>query len=96
MLNEKLKNYEATVVAKSLWGLVLKKGEKGRLYEICIEYGFSIKYPDLFSDDTHYNLWGIRDNSIGLIGTVIMNYIEENKGVIFYSLDELEAYLRRG
>ena len=52
--------------------LVLKEGEKGRLYEICIKYGIPITYPSLFEDDTHYYLWGISKNGIGLIGTIIM------------------------
>lgn len=77
-----------------LCGLVLKEGEKKRLYEICIKYGVPIKYPNLFIDDTHYYLWGISKNGIGLVGTVIMHYLNENNGKIFNSLDELEEYLK--
>lgn len=77
-----------------LCGLVLKEGEKKRLYEICIKYGVPIKYPNLFIDDTHYYLWGIRKSGIGLVGTVIMHYLNENNGKIFNSLDELEEYLK--
>ena len=92
---ERLEQYEASVVSKSLCGLVLKEGEKGKLYEICIKYGIPITYPILFENDTHYYLWGIRKTGIGLIGTVIMNYLSKNNGTIFHSLDELEEYLKR-
>ena len=91
---ERLERLEASVVSKSLCGLYLKKGEKIRLYDICIKYGIPITYPKLFADDTHYYLWGVRKTSIGLIGTVIMNSIEQNNGTIFHSLDELEEYLK--
>lgn len=91
---ERLERLEASVVSKSLCGLYLKKGEKSRLYDICIKYGIPITYPKLFADDTHYYLWGVRKTSIGLIGTVIMNSIEQNNGTIFHSLDELEEYLK--
>ena len=91
---ERLERLEASVVSKSLCGLYLKKGEKSRLYDICIKYGIPITYPKLFADDTHYYLWGVRKTSIGLIGTVIMNSIEQNNGIIFHSLDELEEYLK--
>ena len=91
---ERLERHEASVVSKSLCGLYLKKGEKSRLYDICIKYGIPITYPKLFVDDTHYYLWGVRKTSIGLIGTVIMNSIEQNNGTIFHSLDELEEYLK--
>lgn len=89
-----IERLEASVVSKSLCGLYLKKGEKSRLYDICIKYGIPITYPKLFADDTHYYLWGVRKTSIGLIGTVIMNSIEQNNGTIFHSLDELEEYLK--
>ena len=91
---ERLERHEASFVSKSLCGLYLKKGEKSRLYDICIKYGIPITYPKLFADDTHYYLWGVRKTSIGLIGTVIMNSIEQNNGTIFHSLDELEEYLK--
>ena len=91
---ERLERLEASVVSKSLCGLYLKKGEKSRLYDICIKYGIPITYTKLFADDTHYYLWGVRKTSIGLIGTVIMNSIEQNNGTIFHSLDELEKYLK--
>ena len=91
---ERLERLEASVVSKTLCGLYLKKGEKSRLYDICIKYGIPITYPKLFADDTHYYLWGVRKTSIGLIGTVIMNSIEQNNGTIFHSLDELEEYLK--
>lgn len=91
---ERLERLEASVVSKSLCGLYLKKGEKSRLYDICIKYGIPITYPKLFADDTHYCLWGVRKTSIGLIGTVIMNSIAQNNGTIFHSLDELEEYLK--
>ena len=90
---EKLKQYEASVVSKSLCGLYLKKGEKSKLYDICIKYKIPITYEELFSNDTHYYLWGITKTSIGLIGTVIMNYLEQNNGIVFHSLDELVEYL---
>ena len=90
---ERLEEFEASKVAKRLCGLYLEKGEKGRLYEICIKYNIPITYPSLFSDDTHYYLWGISKKGIGLIGTIIMNYLEDN-GTIFQSLDELEEYLK--
>ena len=95
MLGKRLKQCDSTIVSKSLCGLVLKEGEKGRLYEICIKYGIPITYPSLFEDDTHYYLWGISKNGIGLIGTIIMNYLSNNNGKIFNSLNEFEEYLER-
>lgn len=91
---ERLEKFEASKVAKSLCALCLKKGEKSKLYEICIKYNIPIIYPELFSDDTHYCLWGIRKTGIGLMGTIIMNYLQENNGTIFHSLYELEEYLK--
>ena len=93
---EKLRQYEASVVSKSLCGLVLKEGEKGKLYEICIKYGVPITYPSLFADNHHYYLWGLSKTGIGLVGTIIMNYLSQNNGIIFHSLDELEEYLKKG
>ena len=92
---ERLEKFEVSKIAKSLCGLVLHEGEKGRLYDICVKYNIPITYPDLFLDDTHYYLWGIRKTGIGLIGTIIMNYLEENNGTVFYSLNELEKYLEK-
>ncbi len=78
-----------------LCGLYLKEGEKTRLYEICIKHNVPITYPKLFADDNHYYLWGIKKGkSIGLISTVIMNYLSENNETIFYTLEELEEYLK--
>ena len=94
MSMEKLEKYAADVQIKSLCGLYLEEGEKRKLYEICIKYNIPITYPTLFLDDTHYYLWGVRETGIGLIGTIIMNYLEANNGTIFQSLDELEEYLK--
>lgn len=80
---------------EKLCGLFLNKGEKNRLYEICIKYKIPIRYPNLFLDNIHYYLWGIRKTGIGLIGTVIMNYLKDNNGTVFYSLNELEKYLEK-
>ena len=90
-----IENYEASVVAKSLYGLLLKEGEKGKLYEICNKYSIPITYPSLFNDDTHYYFWGIRKCGIGLVGVFILKYLSEN-GTVFYSLNELEEYLKGG
>ncbi len=80
---------------EGLCGLFLKEGEKPRLYEICIKYNVPITYPRLFADDNHYYLWGIKKGkSIGLISTVIMNYLSENNGIILHTLEELEKYLK--
>lgn len=85
---------DETTITKSLIGVFLKKGEKNKLYDICTKYEISIPYPNLFTDDTHYYLWGIRNNRIGLISTFIMNYLSENNGTIINNLEELEAYLK--
>lgn len=90
-----VEKFEASKVVKSLCGLVLHEGEKGRLYDICVKYNIPITYPDLFSDDTHYYLWGISKKGIGLVGTIIMNYLSYNNGTIFHTLDELEEYLKK-
>ena len=95
MLGKRLKQCDATIVSKSLCGLVLKEGEKGRLYEIWIKYGIPITYPSLFEDDAHYYLWGISKNGIGLIETIIMNFLSNNNGKIFNSLNDFEEYLER-
>ena len=72
-----VEKFEASKVEKSLRGLVLHEGEKGRLYDICVKYNIPITYPDLFSDNTHYYLWGISKKGIGLVGTIIMNYLRQ-------------------
>ena len=89
-----LKEFEAYKACKSLCGLYLKKGEKDKLYEICIKYNIAITYPSLFENDTHYYLWCISENGIGLCGTIIMNYLSENNGIIIKSLEQLEKYLK--
>lgn len=80
---------------ENLCGLFLKQGEKQRLYEICINHSIPIKYPDLFDNDNNYYFWGIRKEGIGLISIVIMNYLNDNYGTVFHSLDELEEYLNK-
>lgn len=89
-----LKKFEAYKVYKSLCGLYLKKGEKDKLYEICIKYNIAITYSSLFENDAHYYLWCISENGIGLCSTIIMNYLSENNGIIIKSLEQLEKYLR--
>lgn len=91
---EKFKVLVERDITKSLCGVVLKKGEKRRLYEICIKYSISITYPNLFEDSIDYYLWGISKTGVGLIGTNIMNYLEDNNGKTFRNLDELEEYLK--
>ena len=59
MSMKKLEQFDAIDVSKSLCGLFLKEGEKNKLYELCIKYEIEIHYPNLFTDDTHYSLWGI-------------------------------------
>lgn len=90
-----VEKFEASKVKESLCGLVLHEGEKGRLYDICVKYNIPITYPELFSDDTHYYLWGISKEGIGLVGTIIMNYLSHNNGTIFHTLYELEEYLKK-
>ena len=68
---------------ENLCGLFLKKGEKEKLYELCIRYDIPISYPKLLNDDNHYYLWGIRKTGVGLIGTIIMNYLNDNGKAIF-------------
>ena len=92
---EKLKELSNKKLEDELYGLVLKKGEKRKLYELFIKYNIQITYPNLFNNDTHYYLWGISKNGIGLVGTIIMNYLSENNGTIFHSLEELEEYLKK-
>ena len=93
-MTNKLQQLEQKDITKTLCGLFLKQGEKDKLYKLCVKYDININYPNLFLDDVHYYLWGIINNGIGLIGTVIMNYLSENGGTIFHSLDELENYLK--
>lgn len=52
---------------KALCSLCLKKGEKRRLYEICIKNNNPITYPQLFLNEDNYYLWGISSAGIGLI-----------------------------
>ena len=94
MLVDKLKEYEASVTSKILCGLYLKEGEKSRLYDICLKHEIPITYPSLFVDNKHYYLWGISKKGIGLIGTIIMRGLEENNGIIFQTLEQLEEYLK--
>ena len=94
MYTTKFEELSKKKLEDELCGLVLKEGEKSRLYDICIKYGIPITYPRLFEDDTHYYLWGIRKSGISLVSTVIMHYLKENNGKIFDSLDELEEYLK--
>lgn len=92
---EKLKELSNKKLENELYCLVLKKGEKRKLYELCIKYNIQITYPNLFNNDTHYYLWGISKKGIGLVGTIIMNYLSENNGTIFNSLEELEEHLKK-
>lgn len=39
---------------ENLCGLFLSKGEKERLYNLCVKYNIPITYPRLFTDDNHY------------------------------------------
>lgn len=94
MFYKRLEALDARNKAKKLIGLYLKKGEKENLYNLCVKYNIPITYKGLFSDDTHYYLWGIRETGIGLIGTVVMNYLKDNKGLIFESLEDLEKHLK--
>ncbi len=91
---KRLEELNAKNQTKTLIGLYLRKGEKEKLYNLCIKYNIPITYQGLFNDDTHYYLWGIRKTGIGLIGIVVMNYLEDNDGLIFHSLDVLEQYFK--
>ena len=91
---EKFVDVSKKKLEAELCGLVLKEGEKNRLHETCIKYDIPITYPELFEDNTHYSLWGISKTGIGLVGTIIMNYLSQNKGIIFHSLNELESHLK--
>ena len=90
----KLEALKTKDLSKSLCGLYLKKGEKSKLYDICIKYNIPIRYPNLFIDGTHYYLWGISENGVGLIGTIIMNHLSDSNGTIFNSLNDLENHLK--
>lgn len=39
---------------ENLCGLFLSKGEKERVYNLCVKYNIPITYPRLFTDDNHY------------------------------------------
>ena len=91
---ERSKQLQANVKGKELSGLILKEGEKEKLYNICIKYSIPITYPDLFNNDTHYYIWGISKNGIGLISTIKMNHLSDNNVIIFNSSEELEIYLK--
>lgn len=93
MAMKKLEENSKKTIEK-LCGLVLGKGEKRKLYELCIKYHIPISYPDLFMDNNDYYLWGISKDGVGLVGTIIMHHLKENNGKIFNSLDELEEYLK--
>ena len=71
----------------------LEKEKRSDYYEICNKHGIPITYPRLFIDDNDYILWGISNNSVGLLGVVVMNHFLELGRKIFYSLDEIEEYL---
>lgn len=80
---------------KNSKGLIIQKGEKLKLYKLCKKYNITILYEELFEDNNDYYMWGINDNGIALIGTVLLNYLSSNNQIIFKSLDEFESYLKK-
>ncbi|MCR4661386.1 MAG: hypothetical protein K5765_05205 [Clostridia bacterium] len=75
-----------------MYGLVINDGEKSALHNLCVKYNIPITYPELFSDSTEYNLWGINNDGIGLLGTFMMNKLPKDK--IIHGVKELELYIQ--
>lgn len=60
---------------------------------MCIKHQIPIFYPELFENENEYHLWGISQDGIGQIGTIIMQNLAKEK--IFHSLSELEDFLNK-
>ena len=79
---------------KETIGFVLSSGKKEDLFKLCKKYGVTTRYDDIFTDGIEHYLWLLRDNDIGLIGTIGMMFLQKNGGRIIRGIEELEDYLR--
>lgn len=56
-------------------GLVIKQGEKEKLWEVCKRYDIPIPYKHLFTDLKEYCLWVVSEDGIGLAGTIVLRHL---------------------
>ena len=77
-----------------LYGLLLNKGERDELYNLCVEFNIPILYPNLFSkDEPHHYLWGFNQDGIALLGTYIMRDLSK-KNRVFHNIKEMKNFLK--
>jgi len=68
--------------------VISTREERDQLKALCIKHNIPLTYPELFEEENIQHLWGINNDGIGLVGTVIARYTPKDH--IIHSLEELE------
>lgn len=67
--------------------VISTREERDQLKALCIKYNIPLTYPGLFEEENIQHLWGINNDGIGLVGTVIAS--NAPKDHIIRSIEEL-------
>ena len=71
--------------------VISTREERDQLKALCIQHNIPLTYPELFEEENIQPLWGISNDGIGLVGTVIAS--NAPKDHIIRSIEELDNIL---
>lgn len=71
--------------------VISTREERDQLKALCIKHNIPLTYPELFEEENIQPLWGISNDGIGLVGTVIAR--NAPKDHIIRSIEELDNIL---
>jgi len=72
--------------------VISTREERDQLKALCIKHNIPLTYPELFEEENIQPLWGISNDGIGLVGTVIARYTPKDH--IIHSFEELEERIK--
>lgn len=77
---------------EEFYGITIENyAEQKELLGICKEFSIKIAYPKLESDKNFYPLWGVINDSIGLVGTIVMRHTPKEK--ILHGAKDFRNYI---
>lgn len=68
--------------------VISTREERDQLKALCIKHNIPLTYPELFEEENIQPLWGINNDGVGLVGTVIVRHTPKEN--IFHSIIDLE------
>lgn len=79
---------------EDFFGIVISNAEEQKkLADICKRYGIKFVSSDLETEKTLHHLWGLSNKTIGLVGTVIMSTLPQER--IIRGVEEFENVLKK-